>query len=90
MEAYFNFIFKGMSYKIFQFSKVRHYLDTSTWVLVYINKRSCRLRNMLDFYCIYRKHDADKLQKLQNQALQMCFNIYNPRDISTVASHSQS
>ena len=35
MEANFNSIFKRLSYKNVQFSKIRHYPDTKTKVLVY-------------------------------------------------------
>ena len=36
-----------------------------------------------------RKHDTEKLQKLQNKALRLCFEIQNPRDISIADLHLQ-
>ena len=33
------------------------------------------------------KHDVEKLQKLQNKALRVCYNIYNPRDITIARLH---
>ena len=37
-----------------------------------------------------RKHDIDKLQKLQNRALRLCYNIVDPRSISVVELHIQA
>ena len=37
-----------------------------------------------------RKHDTEKLQKLQNKALRICYDIRNPRDISITELHSRS
>ena len=36
-----------------------------------------------------RKHDIDKLQKLQNKALRMCYDIHNPRLISVSTLHDR-
>ena len=35
LTANFNSIFKKFSYKIFQYGKIRKYMDTNTRVLVY-------------------------------------------------------
>ena len=37
--------------------------------------------------CLNRKHEVDKLQKLQNRALRLCFGVRNPRDISIKELH---
>ena len=37
-----------------------------------------------------RKHDTEKLQKLQNRALRLCYNIQNPRDFSVMDLHSRA
>ena len=33
------------------------------------------------------QHEVEKLQKLQKRALRLCYNIYNPRDISIARLH---
>ena len=90
MEANFNYIFKRLSYKVFQFSKIRHYLDIHSRILVY-------KQTVLPFveyagFLLYlnRKLDIEKLQKLQNKALRMCHNIYNARDVTIKDLHLQS
>ena len=40
--------------------------------------------------CLNTKNDVEKLQKLQNRALRMCFNIQNPRDISIAQLHDRA
>ena len=37
-----------------------------------------------------RKQDIEKLQKLQNRALRLCFNVYNPRDVSVADLHDRA
>ena len=90
MESNFNYIFKKMSYKIFQFTKIRPYLDVKTRILVY--KQTIMPLAEYAGFMLYlnRKHDTDKLQKLQNRALRLCFNVYNPRDISVADLHSRA
>ena len=34
--------------------------------------------------------DVDKLQRLQNRALRLCYNIYNPRDITVSRLHENA
>ena len=89
MEAIFNYIFKRLSYNIFQFSKIKHYLDVKTRVLVY--KQTVMPFAEYAGFLLYlnRKHDTEKLQKLQNKALRLCFEIQNPRDISIADLQSQ-
>ena len=43
-------------------------------------------------YMLYlnRKHEVDKLQKLQNRALRLCFDIQNLRDISVKDLHQNA
>ena len=33
------------------------------------------------------KQDVEKLQKLQNRALRLCYNVYNPRDMNVARLH---
>ena len=37
--------------------------------------------------CLNTNREVDELQKLQNRALRMCFNIQNPRDIRIYQLH---
>ena len=90
MESNFNYIFKRLSYKIFQFTKFRQYLDTKTRVLVY-KQTIMPLAEYAGYMLnLNRKLDADKLQKLQNRALRLCFNVNNPRDCSVVDLHRRA
>ena len=40
--------------------------------------------------CLNNKIDRNKLQKLQNRALRMCYNIQNPRDMSILRLHTMA
>ena len=88
MESNFNYIFKRLSYKFFQFTKIiRNYLDIKTRVLVY-KQTIMPLAEYAGFmFNLNRKQDIDKLQKLQNRLLRLCFNIHNPRDLSVTELH---
>ena len=37
-----------------------------------------------------KKHDVDKLQKLQNRSLRMCFDIINPRDVTVLTLYEMA
>ena len=37
--------------------------------------------------CLNNARDIDKLQKLQNRCLRLCFDIYNPMEIGSVRLH---
>ena len=90
LESNFNATFKKFSYKIFQFSKICKYLPTDARVLVY--KQA--ILPLVEYVCylmyLNRKHDIDKLQKLQNRALRLCYNIGDPRTISVHNLHVQA
>ena len=53
-----------------------------------MNRLSCHLWN--DELCLNNSLDVEKLQKLQNRCLRMCFDINNPRDISIVQLHERA
>ena len=36
------------------------------------------------------KHDVDKLQKLENRCLRMCFDVINPRDVTVQRLHEMA
>ena len=90
LESNFNAIFKKFSYKLFQFSKIRKYLPVNIRVLVY--KQT--VLPLVEYVCylmyLNKKHDIDKLQKLQNRALRLCFNVVDQRSISVLDLHRQA
>ena len=90
MKPNFNRVFKKFSYKIFQFGKLNKFLDVETRILVY-KQTVLPLTEYVSFVmCLNNKQDTDKLQKLQNRALRMCFNIQNPRDIRIQRLHEMA
>ena len=40
--------------------------------------------------CLNNKHDIDKLQRLQNRSLRLCYNINVPTDVSTICLHENA
>ena len=90
LETNFNNIFKKFSYKVFQFTKIRRFLPEATRILVY-KQTILPLVEYVSYMLFFnRKIDVDKFQKLQNRALHMCFDIYDPRDISLVDLHKNA
>ena len=88
MKSNFNKVFKRFSYKIHQFGKIKKFLDIPTRVLVY-KQTVLPLTEYVSFVmCLNNKNDVDKLQKLQNTALRMCYNIQNPREITISQLHN--
>ena len=90
LESNFNIIFKKFSYKIFQFSKIRKYLPLRVRVLVYKQTILPLVEYVSYLVFLNRKHDVDKLQKLQNKALRLCYDINDPRLISVLDLHKQA
>ena len=85
-----NSVFKKFSYKIHQFGKIKKFLDIPTRVLVY-KQTVLPLTEYVSFViCLNNRNDVDKLQKLQNRALRMCYNIQNPRDITISRLHNMA
>ena len=66
LEANFNNVFKRFSYKVFQFSKIKNYLNVKTRVLVYKQTVLPFVEYISSLLFLNRKLDVDKLQKLQN------------------------
>ena len=89
MDANYNNIFKRFSYKVFQFSKIKSYLTISMRILVYKQTVLPFIEYISSLLFLNRKLDVDKLQKLQNKALRMCLDIYDPREVSVLALHNQ-
>ena len=90
LSANFNNIFKKYSYKIFQFGKIRKYLDIPTRILVYKQTILPLVEYVSFMLCLNNSRDVEKLQKLQNRCLRLCFNIYNPLEIGTHRLHQEA
>ena len=90
LKQNFNSILKKFSYKIYQFGKIKKYLSVETRVLVY-KQTILPLTEYVSFVLsLNNKHEVDKLQKLQNRALRMCYNVNNPTDISIARLHEMA
>ena len=83
----FNSIFKKYSYKIFQFGKIRKYLDKNTRILVYKQTILPLFEYVSFMLCLYNACDVNKLQKLQNRCLRSCLDIYDPMEMGTLRLH---
>ena len=90
LESNFNAILKKFSYKLFQFSKVRKYLPINVRLQVYKQAVLPLVEYVSFLLFLNRKHDIDKLQKLQNRALRLCFDIIDPRTISVIELHQRA
>ena len=86
----FNAIFKKYSYKIFQFGKIRKYLDVRTRILVYKQTIMPLVEYVSFMLYLNNVKEIGKLQKLQNRCLRLCLNINNPRDMSVVRLHEST
>ena len=92
LSANFNSTFKKYSYKIFQFGKMRKYLDIRTRTLVYKQTILLLVEYVSFMLCLNSSCDAEKLQKLQNsyRCLRSCFNVYCPIDRGTQRLHNDA
>ena len=86
----FNSIFKKYSYKIFQFGKIKKYIDRKTRILVYKQTILPLVQYVSFMLSFNRACDVEKLQKLQNRCLRMCFDIKNPRDKTIKSLHEDA
>ena len=86
----FNNIFKKFSNKIYQFGKVRNFLDTETRVSVY-KQTVLPLTEYVSFVLnLNNKYEVEKLQKLQNRALHMCYHVQDPKNVSARDLHERA
>ena len=90
MKPNYNAVFKNFSYKLFQFIKLKQFLNTETRVLVYKQTVLLLVEYVSFVMCLNNKHEVDKLQKLHNKALRLCYNIQNPRDIRITRLHEMA
>ena len=90
LKQNYNNIFKKFSYKIHQFGKIKRFLDTPTRVLVYKQTIMPLVEYVSYMLNMNNNQEVEKLQRLQNRALRMCFNINNPMDIGINVLHDRA
>ena len=90
MQTNFNTIFKKISYKNYQFAKVCKYVDIETRILIYKQTVLPLVEYVSFMMCLNNKHDIEKLQRLQNRSLRLCYNINTPTEITTVLLHENA
>ena len=90
MKSNFNILFKKFTYKNYQFGKICKYVDVSTRVLIYKQTVLPLVEYVSFMMCFNNKLDVDKLQRLQNRSLRVCYNINIPTDISTTRLHENA
>ena len=90
LKQNYNTVFKKFSYKIYQFGKLKKYLDTPTRILVYKQTVMPLVEYVSFMLNMNTGQEVMKLQRLQNRALRMCFDIYNPVEISIKDLHSRA
>ena len=71
----FNSVFKKFSHKMFQFGKIKNYINTATHILVYKQTILPLVECVSCMLYLNNIREIGKLQKLQNRCLQMCFNV---------------
>ena len=90
LQSNFNCIFKKFSLKIYQFGKIRKYVDRSTRILIYKQTILPLVEYVSFMLYLNTTRDVEKLQKLQNRCLRLCLDIVNPRDVSIEHLHRLS
>ena len=68
LTANFNSIFKKFSHKIFQFGKIRKYMDTNTRVLVYKQTILPLVEYVSFMMCLNNVGEVEKLQRFKISA----------------------
>ena len=88
LKPNFNSIYKKFSHKIYQFGKIRKYIDSPTRILVYKQTILPLVEYVSFMLYLNTAREVEKLQKLQNRCLRLCLNVDNPRDMSVDRLHS--
>ena len=87
LQKHFNYICRKFAQKFVKLSKLKNSVDDNTRILLY-KQTILPLVEYADIMLYHvRKHDLEKLQRLQNKALRLCLDIINPQDISTEDLH---
>ena len=87
LQSNFNNVYKKFSQKIYQFGKIRKYIDVSTRVLLYKQTMLPLVEYVSFMLCLNTARDVEKLQKLQNRCLRLCLDINRPIDMSVERLH---
>ena len=87
MKSNYNIIFKKFSYKIFQFGKIKKFIDKYTRILVYKQTIMSLVEYVSFMLFLNRKCEIDKLQRLQNRCLRMCLDVHHPKDMTVSNLH---
>ena len=87
LKQNYNNVFKKFSYKVYQFGKIKKYINTPTRILVYKQTVMPLVEYVSFMLNMNTNQDIMKLQRLQNRALRMCFDVYNPIDTSVNDLH---
>ena len=87
MHANFSKIFKKFSYKNYQFGKIHKYVDINTRILIYKQTVLPLVEYVSCMMSLNTKQETEKLQRLQNRSLRLCFNINIPTEINTARLH---
>ena len=66
------------------------YIDIPTRILIYKQTVLPLVEYVSFMMCFNTKHDIEKLQKLQNRSLRLCYNINIPSDISITRLHENA
>ena len=90
IKSNYNSIFKKYSYKVFQFGKIKKFIDKKTRILVYKQTILPLVEYVSFMLYLNRKCEVDKLQRLQNRCLRMCLDIQHPRDMSVALLHKNA
>ena len=65
LQSNFNNVYKKFSQKIYQFGKIRKYIDVSTRVLLYKQTMLPLVEYVSFMLCLNTARDVEKLQKLK-------------------------
>ena len=90
LKSNFNMVFKKFSHKIYQFGKIKKYINVDTRILVYKQTIMPLVEYVGFMLNMNNNQDTMKLQRLQNRALRMCFEVNIPFDICTADLHNQA
>ena len=90
LKQNYNNVLKKFSYKIYQFGKIKKYIDTSTRILVYKQTVMPLVEYVSFMLSMNTSQELVKLQRLQNRALRMCFNVHDPMATSVNNLHTNA
>ena len=90
MQKIFNTAFKKNSYKNYQFTKIRKYVDVNTCIRIYKQTVLPLVEYVSFMMCLNNKHNIGKLQRLQNKSLRLYYNIDVPVEMNTTLLHDNA